>query len=176
LQIVRYNTEGGTIQRLYNNILKSTKFNCPLIAEQEKIASFLSKISSRIELSMKTIAHLETLIKGVSQKLFIQKVRFKEFTDKWEVKTLGEVLVEPKQIPVEKPNEIELLTVKLHCKGIENTGNYPAVTKNGRPYYRRFKNEILIGRQNFHNRSDEHTSELQSRENLVCRLLLEKKK
>src|SRR5690606_39922039 len=26
-----------------------------------------------------------------------------------------------------------------------------------------------------HNRSEEHTSELQSRENLVCRLLLEKK-
>src|SRR5690606_40038723 len=28
----------------------------------------------------------------------------------------------------------------------------------------------------FENRSEEHTSELQSRENLVCRLLLEKKK
>src|SRR5690606_42085695 len=28
----------------------------------------------------------------------------------------------------------------------------------------------------FHPRSEEHTSELQSRENLVCRLLLEKKK
>src|SRR5690606_39640869 len=28
----------------------------------------------------------------------------------------------------------------------------------------------------FHIRSEEHTSELQSRENLVCRLLLEKKK
>src|SRR5690606_40147878 len=29
---------------------------------------------------------------------------------------------------------------------------------------------------NYVNRSEEHTSELQSRENLVCRLLLEKKK
>src|SRR5690606_41671512 len=29
---------------------------------------------------------------------------------------------------------------------------------------------------NAHERSEEHTSELQSRENLVCRLLLEKKK
>src|SRR5690606_18034607 len=53
--------------------------------------------------------------------------------------------------PVENPNKIELLSVKLHCKGIENTGNYPAVTRNGRPYYKRFKDEILIGRQNFHN-------------------------
>src|SRR5690606_40408197 len=30
--------------------------------------------------------------------------------------------------------------------------------------------------ENRHRRSEEHTSELQSRENLVCRLLLEKKK
>src|SRR5690606_40857146 len=30
--------------------------------------------------------------------------------------------------------------------------------------------------EHFHRRSEEHTSELQSRENLVCRLLLEKKK
>src|SRR5690606_41470634 len=32
------------------------------------------------------------------------------------------------------------------------------------------------GRLDFFPRSEEHTSELQSRENLVCRLLLEKKK
>src|SRR5690606_40912590 len=32
------------------------------------------------------------------------------------------------------------------------------------------------GIQEYDNRSEEHTSELQSRENLVCRLLLEKKK
>src|SRR5690606_42133501 len=31
-------------------------------------------------------------------------------------------------------------------------------------------------RRNTHQESEEHTSELQSRENLVCRLLLEKKK
>src|SRR5690606_41139900 len=32
-----------------------------------------------------------------------------------------------------------------------------------------------LGRAREHQRSEEHTSELQSRENLVCRLLLEKK-
>src|SRR5690606_40043186 len=37
---------------------------------------------------------------------------------------------------------------------------------------------VRLGRQMLdeHPRSEEHTSELQSRENLVCRLLLEKKK
>src|SRR5436309_4561060 len=34
----------------------------------------------------------------------------------------------------------------------------------------------IEGRQMLQTRSEEHTSELQSRENLVCRLLLEKKK
>src|SRR5690606_40815864 len=35
---------------------------------------------------------------------------------------------------------------------------------------------ITDGAPNCNDRSEEHTSELQSRENLVCRLLLEKKK
>src|SRR2546428_8238197 len=34
----------------------------------------------------------------------------------------------------------------------------------------------LVGRDQLHERSEEHTSELQSRSDLVCRLLLEKKK
>src|SRR5206468_10934702 len=34
----------------------------------------------------------------------------------------------------------------------------------------------MIGRRDAHERSEEHTSELQSRSDLVCRLLLEKKK
>src|SRR5690606_41322998 len=43
------------------------------------------------------------------------------------------------------------------------------------------KNEFLLNADNvvyfsLESRSEEHTSELQSRENLVCRLLLEKKK
>src|SRR5690606_40765650 len=37
-------------------------------------------------------------------------------------------------------------------------------------------NPVLTGIANNATRSEEHTSELQSRENLVCRLLLEKKK
>src|SRR5690606_40776804 len=39
-----------------------------------------------------------------------------------------------------------------------------------------FKDNIYIEPFTYQERSEEHTSELQSRENLVCRLLLEKKK
>src|SRR5690606_42123532 len=38
------------------------------------------------------------------------------------------------------------------------------------------KSKFWIGAEAAKQRSEEHTSELQSRENLVCRLLLEKKK
>src|SRR5690606_22667331 len=65
----------------------------PSIQEQKMIADFLSSLDSKIQTQRKTIQNLETLIKGVSQKLFTQKLRFKEFTDEWEIKTLGEVLI-----------------------------------------------------------------------------------
>src|SRR5690606_40846109 len=39
-----------------------------------------------------------------------------------------------------------------------------------------FNGPTVLYADTVHDRSEEHTSELQSRENLVCRLLLEKKK
>ncbi|NHA05453.1 restriction endonuclease subunit S [Mucilaginibacter sp. HC2] len=57
LKIVKYNTEGGTIQRLYNNILKSTKFSCPCLHEQREIANFFSRLYQKIEVE-------KTVLKG----------------------------------------------------------------------------------------------------------------
>ena len=96
LQIVKFNTEGGTIQRLYNNILKSTKFSSPIISEQKKIAQFLSLIDERIQTQNKIIEGLQTLKMSTSKKIFSKEFRFKDdsgnnFPD-WETKTLGEVL------------------------------------------------------------------------------------
>src|SRR5690606_40999771 len=58
---------------------------------------------------------------------------------------------------------------------------FPCVASPGRfdVFFPRLAAERLAigaGRRHHHGRSEEHTSELQSRENLVCRLLLEKKK
>src|SRR5690606_40006345 len=46
-------------------------------------------------------------------------------------------------------------------------------SSSARPWWRRTRSSAL--RMQVSMRSEEHTSELQSRENLVCRLLLEKK-
>ena len=70
LQIVKYNTEGGTIQRLYNNILKSTKFRCPTLPEQTKIARFLSFIDSKMAIENQLLQKLEEQKSFLLQNLF----------------------------------------------------------------------------------------------------------
>src|SRR2546427_5931672 len=55
--------------------------------------------------------------------------------------------------------------------------NYPFLAGRERQIVRCFQSPVQVsGRQGLPKRSEEHTSELQSQSNLVCRLLLEKKK
>ena len=68
----------------------------PLSTEQTKISSFLSLIDERIQTQIKIIEQLKTLIKGLSEKLFSQEIRFKGFTEKWAVKKLGEIFYSEK--------------------------------------------------------------------------------
>jgi type I restriction enzyme S subunit len=72
-QIAKYNTEGGTIQRLYNSILKSTKFPLPTKSEQTAIANALSDADAYIS-SLETLIAKKRLIKqGVMQQLLTPK-------------------------------------------------------------------------------------------------------
>src|SRR3712207_8596979 len=56
-------------------------------------------------------------------------------------------------------------------EGEDDPGEHPAGPGGGGPACDR-----ALGEQRCHDRSEEHTSELQSRQYIVCRLLLEKKK
>jgi type I restriction enzyme S subunit len=95
LQIVKFNTEGGTIQRLYNNILKSTKFRNPSLIEQKKIASLLSLIDERMQHQMKIIEGLTSFKSAVSKKIFSQELRFKdengEYFPDWEIVQIKDI-------------------------------------------------------------------------------------
>ena len=75
--------------------IKSIKVYFPSLAEQKKIADFLSIIDDRIQTQNKIIQRLESLIKGLTEELFAERLRFKddeknEFPN-WEAKMLGDV-------------------------------------------------------------------------------------
>jgi type I restriction enzyme, S subunit len=70
-------------------------FFVPSLLEQRKIAEFLTAVDRRIELLQAKKEKLEAYKKGVMQKIFAQKLRFKaddgsDFPD-WEERKLGEV-------------------------------------------------------------------------------------
>jgi type I restriction enzyme S subunit len=84
-QVVKYNTEGGTIQRLYNNILKSAKFALPSTPkEQTAIATALSDTDQYITHLEKLIAKKRNIKQGAMQELLRPK-------EGWVVKKLGEI-------------------------------------------------------------------------------------
>lgn len=159
LQIVKFNTEGGTIQRLYNNILKSTKFSSSTIPEQQKIASFLSLIDERIATQNKIIEQLQSSIKGLAEQLFSRKLRFKDangndFPD-WEEKKL-ESICEKKSSTI-SANKIESNFGKYIIYGAsgilknvdfyKEENNYISIVKDGagvgRLFYCEGKSSVL---------------------------------
>ena len=86
---------GGT--RPYIGITEQGKLtiSIPSLAEQEKIASFLGAIDTRLNQLRRKQELLQTYKRGIMQKLFSQELRFKQddgsdFPD-WEEKTLGEI-------------------------------------------------------------------------------------
>ena len=57
---------------------KTMTFFCPSLQEQEKIANFLSKVDSIIEKQEKKVQYWNSYKKGMMQKIFSQKIRFKD--------------------------------------------------------------------------------------------------
>ncbi|MGS0649285.1 restriction endonuclease subunit S [Staphylococcus arlettae] len=71
--------QGKTVVHLYNNDLRKLHINLPTkIEEQQKIGDFFSKLDQQIELEEKKLAKLEEQKKGYMQKIFSQKLRFKD--------------------------------------------------------------------------------------------------
>ena len=142
---------GTTRLRIGLNVLGNLKIPVPSLTEQKKIADIFSTWDKAIELKEKLIEEKKKHKKGLMQKLLTGNVRFTGFNDAWEEVKFGKVFKFLNKERVSEPQNYKLLTVKLHLKGIEATEKYPNDTKNGRPYYLREPNEILIGRQNYHN-------------------------
>jgi len=86
---------GTTVQGISGKELHRIRLAFPFLHEQEKIASFLSSVDTRIEQLTKKKTLLEQYKKGVMQKIFSQELRFKDDDGseypEWVEKKLGEV-------------------------------------------------------------------------------------
>ncbi|WJI08801.1 hypothetical protein FGU46_01185 [Methanobacterium sp. CWC-01] len=86
--------KGSTVKGLRLEELHALNFLFPSISEQRKIASFLSKVDSKIDLLEKKLELWETYKKGIMQQIFSQKLRFKDENGEdypdWEDKKLGD--------------------------------------------------------------------------------------
>ena len=128
----------------------------PPLPEQKKIAEILSTWDKAIETVEKLVANSQQQKKALMQQLLTGQKRLLDengvkFKGEWENIKLKNLIKECQKEKETDPNRIELLTVKLHNKGVVASGKFPNATEKGRPYYKRLEGELIIGRQNLHN-------------------------
>ena len=84
--------QGKSVVHLHNEDLSGLQIKVPSLAEQQKIADFLSNVDSIITAETKILNTLQKKKKALMQKLFTQQLRFKSDNGKdfpaWEESTL----------------------------------------------------------------------------------------
>ena len=88
-------SQGSTFESINSSDIKELKLKIPKVQEQEKIASFLTKVDSLIEKQGEKVKNFELYKKGMMQKIFSQEIRFKDNNrcdyPKWEEKKLKSI-------------------------------------------------------------------------------------
>ena len=89
-------SQGNSVVHLYSKQLSNLKIEIPSLEEQQKIGDFFMLLDKRIEQQEEKIALLKDYKKAMMQKIFSQKIRFKDengndYPD-WEEKMLGEMI------------------------------------------------------------------------------------
>jgi type I restriction enzyme S subunit len=153
-RILKSYLQGGQ-GNLSADIIKGLKFEFPHHDEQTKIATFLSLLDDRIATQSQIIKELESLMKGLSNKLFSQELRFKDaqgndFPD-WRAIKLRSVMSLPEKIKPAFVDKNKLLTVKLHVNGVSKNENTDTLTLGATNYFSRKKGQFIYGKQNLFN-------------------------
>lgn len=119
LQIKKIAT-GISVLGISKTNLSELNLKIPSLSEQEKIASFLSKVDSKIDLLEKKQELWETYKKGMIQQIFSQKLRFKDENGEdypdWEETKFSDILFEHK---TKSTGNEEVFSVSVH-KGLVN--------------------------------------------------------
>ena len=86
---------GITVRKLNQDSLKNILLSLPHLAEQKKIADFLSAIDEKIDALRHKTEKMENYKRGAMQQIFSQKIRFKDKNGKpfpaWEEKRFGDI-------------------------------------------------------------------------------------
>ena len=145
---IEVNIAGSDPPNLSPKEINNLKTNIPSLPEQEKIANFLSSMDIKIEKLEKKKELLEDYKKGMIQKLFSEKLRFKnenwnEYPE-WKKSKLGKLLIEF-SIKSTKENEFSLLSSTI--KGMElRNGRVDSSSNIGYKILKR--NQIVFSPQN----------------------------
>jgi len=118
-------SQGISVVHLYSSQLKTLKLNLPSKQEQEKIASFLTSVDTKIEQLTKKEELLGQYKKGVMQKIFNQEIRFKaddgsEFSE-WREEKVSAFMIE-RNIKTPKSKEYPLMAFVAY-KGVTDKGD-----------------------------------------------------
>jgi type I restriction enzyme S subunit len=120
--------QGISVVHLYSSQLASLSLSLPTNQEQEKISTFLAKISERIDCSIKIINDLKTLKTATAKKIFSQELRFKDDNGndfpEWEVREVGEVF------KITRGNVLAMNLVSNQCNEKNTYPVYSSQTKN----------------------------------------------
>lgn len=109
--------QGYSVVHIYSSHLKDVVAPLPSAPEQRKIANILSIWNDTIINTGQLIKSLQEQKKGLSERLLLGQVRFKEFKDEWKEIRLGQFL-KPVVRKVEKPKTAYArLGIRSHGKG-----------------------------------------------------------
>ena len=131
----------------------------PEKAEQDKIAHLFNSLDNLIAANQRKLDLLKEQKKGYLQKMFpkngakVPELRLAGFADAWEQRKLGDYLSLPKKEKVEITNARDLMTLKLHLRGIEAGTGRETLSLGSTVYYKRSAGQFLYGKQNFFNGS-----------------------
>lgn len=100
--------EGGTIQRLYNSMIRKAQISIPLLSEQKKIVAIIAAQDKVIELKEKLLAEKQRQKKYLMQQLLTGKKRLPGFCGEWGSERLGKLFSERKETNCET---LEMLAI-----------------------------------------------------------------
>lgn len=122
-------SEGSTIARLYNGIIRNTHIVLPDMEEQKQIAAVLSEMDELISLTEKRISKEKAIKQGAMQELLTGKRRLPGFSGEWETTKLEDyctlitkqtgfdysAYIKPALITRKMPNTLPMIqTINFH--------------------------------------------------------------